>query len=239
MMTRLSAGKKWLAVVAAGVLGVSQAASAETINFDGVANGTDISNAYAGVTFSNPLGGGIFARSTSFAASAGNVVSVFETGFPQFDARWGAVDVVFSTLQQTVSIDAAPVAPFEFLGFLSKLPFIDAFDAAGNLLAADYYSGVLPDDVAEVGAYETLTVSSAAGNIAKVRFSSQAPTGGPATYGLFDNLTFSVGTGGGGGGGGQDPQPVPLPAAAWAGLALLGALGGCRRVKRARDAAPL
>ena len=223
---RLLAGSRIVFVIAACVGGLLvPAASADTINFDNVANGTVINSAYAGLTFSNPLGGDIYARSTSLAASPGNVVSILQTGIPAFHAGWGAVDVAFSSAQQNVSIDAAPGAPFEFLTPLTKLPFLQAFDAGGNLLAADYYSGALPDDSAEVGPYETLSISRTTADIAKIRFSVQNPLSGVSTYGLFDNLSYSVGTGGGGG----DPTPVvPLPAAVWAGLALCSAVGATR-----------
>ena len=67
---RLLAGSRIVFVIATCVGGLLvPAASADTINFDNVANGTVINSAYAGLTFSNPLGGDIYARSTSLAAS--------------------------------------------------------------------------------------------------------------------------------------------------------------------------
>ncbi|HLK49953.1 MAG TPA: hypothetical protein VKT49_17540, partial [Bryobacteraceae bacterium] len=72
------------------------------INFDNQADGTNIDHAYAGVTFSNPAGGAIpdtnvYARSVccGFAASGNNVVSVFQTGLPDFGAFYGAVEATF------------------------------------------------------------------------------------------------------------------------------------------------
>lgn len=174
---------------------VAQAAPG-LIHFDDAADGTMINTRYSGVTFTNPIGGNIYARNGSgFAPSSPNVVSVFATGLPQFDARFGAVDGSFATPVGTVSIDTRPVAPFEFLTALTKRPFLQAFDAADGLLGTVYYAGPLPTGVAEVGPTETLTFTSTANNIARVRFSTQNPTAPPAappTYGLFDNLRFDA-----------------------------------------------
>ena len=146
------------------------------------------------MTFSNPIGGSIYARDGSgFAPSAANVASVFATGFPYFDARFGAVDGTFASPVSTVSIDARPVAPIEFLTPLAKRPFLQAFDSAGALLGTVLYLGALPTTVAGVGPTETLTFTSTTNNIARVRFSTQNPNTAPTavpTYGLFDNLRF-------------------------------------------------
>src|SRR5882672_1201637 len=157
-------------------------ASAGQIDFDDAADGTVIHTRYPGVIFSNPIGGDIFARNGSgFAPSSPNVASVFGApGLPQFDARNGAVDGTFATPVGRVSIDARPVAPFEFLTALTKRPFLQAFDAAGTLLTTVYYAGALPTTVAGVGPTETLAFTSTGNNIARVRFSSQNP-GNPPT----------------------------------------------------------
>lgn len=169
---------------------------AAVINFDDAADGTVVNTRYSGITFTNPIGGNIFARNGSgFAPSVPNVVSVFGTGLPQYDARWGAVDGRFATPVGTVSIDARPVAPLEFLTPLTRRPFLQAFDAGNNLLGTVYYAGPLPTGVAEVGPTETLTFTSTANNIALVRFSSQNPGNPPTvppTYGLFDNLRYDA-----------------------------------------------
>ena len=165
------------------------------INFDDATNGAVINTRYAGVTFTNPIGGNIFARHGSgFAPSPPNVVSVFGTGVPAFDARFGAVDGRFATPVGTVSIDARPQAPVEFLTALTRRPFLQAFDAGGALLGTVYYAGALPTGGGAIGPTETLTFTSTANNIAVVRFSSQNPGSPPTvppTYGLFDNLCFS------------------------------------------------
>jgi hypothetical protein len=173
-------------------------AAPTTINFDDAADGTVINTRYPGVTFSNPNGVGgnvnIYARNGSgFAPSSPNVVSVFATGVPSFDARYGAVDGLFATPVGTVSIDARPVAPPEFAGSLSRKPFLQAFDSTGGLLGTVYYAGPLPTTGGGIGPAETLTFTSNSNNIAKVRFSTQNPGSPliyPPTYGLFDNLQF-------------------------------------------------
>ncbi len=177
--------------------GLSPWASAGQINFDDVADGTIVNTHYPGVTFSNPLHAtsNIFARAGSgFAPSSPNIVSVFRPpALAPFDARDGAVDATFATPVGSVSIDARPVAPLEFLTPLTRRPFLQAFDSAGNLIATVYYAGTLPNTVSGVGPMETLTVTSTGNNIARVRFSSQNPGNPPTvppTYGMFDNLRF-------------------------------------------------
>src|SRR5258706_16100797 len=83
--------RKWMAGVAFGLLIASSVAEATQINFDDVADGTIINTHYAGVTFTNPIGGNIYARyGFGFAQSPSNVVSVYATGFPYFEAVFGA-----------------------------------------------------------------------------------------------------------------------------------------------------
>lgn len=136
-------------------------ATAALIHFDDAADGAIINTRYPGITFTNPVGGNIFARNGSgFAPSSPNVVSVFGSSFPQFDARNGAVDGYLATPVASVSVDARPVAPFEFLTPLTRRPFLQAFDAANNLLGTVYYAGPLPTTVAGVGPTETLTFTS-------------------------------------------------------------------------------
>ena len=79
------------------------------IHFDDVADGTIINTHYPGVTFSNPMGGNIYARDGSgFASAASNVVSVFSTNFPFFDARYGGVQARFATPVRSVRIATRP-----------------------------------------------------------------------------------------------------------------------------------
>lgn len=166
------------------------------INFDDVADGTQINTHYPGVTFTNPIGGNIYARTGSgFAPSPSNIVSVVAAPtFPTFDARQGAVDAHFSTLMRVVKFDVRPVAPAEFLVALSRRPFLQAFDSGNNLLGTVYYSGPLPTNSSEVGPTETLVFASSSVNIATARVSSQNPsTNFPPTYVLPDNLRYDDG----------------------------------------------
>ena len=163
------------------------------MKFDDVADGAMINTRYPGVVFANPIGGNIYARRSLSASSPSNVVSVFGTGVPAFDARYGAVDAHLSTPVRVVKIDARPVAPLEFLGQLSRRPFLQAFDSANNLLGTVYYAGALPTGSGEIGPPETLTFASSANNIAVARWSVQNPLTPPGytpTYGLFDNFRF-------------------------------------------------
>jgi hypothetical protein len=171
-----------------------RSAVANKVSFDDAPDGTVINVRYPGVTFTNPIGGNVYARyGTGFAPSASNVVSVFATGIPAFNAFYGAVDAYLATPVGVVMIDVRPLAPPEFLTPLTKKPFLQAFDSANNLLGTVYYSGPLPTGGGELGAKEALTFSSPANNIAAVRFSVQNPSSspsGPATYGFFDNFRF-------------------------------------------------
>ncbi len=187
-----------LAAVFAVFFTLPQLGGAAVINFDDVGEGTAINTHYPGVTFSNPLNAAsnIFARSSaSFAPSSPNVVSVFgPPALPTYDARNGAVDATLATPVGFVSIDARPVAPFEFLTPLTRRPYLEAYTSSGALIGQVYYQGALPNTVAGVGPTETLSFTSTANNIARVRFSVQNPGSPPTvppTYGLFDNLNFS------------------------------------------------
>lgn len=215
-----------LAALAVASAFAAAPAQAVTINFDDVASGTNIASTYSalGVSFNNPLGGGIFAAFSSLAASAGNVVSVFASGVPAFDARDGAVEAVFSSLQRFVSIDAAILRLPEGLGTPANAPKLEVYDSGNNLIGVvnwDFAQDAQPGAGGFAG-YQTLDFTSAADSIAKIRFLSGQPGGSPSNFGLFDNLVFTAG-GGGGGGGGTVPEPGTLglmTAALLAGVAL-------------------
>src|SRR5581483_9037925 len=80
------------------------------INFDDVADNTIINTHYAGITFTNPIGGNIAARSgLGNAPSSPNVVCVTNGGTPPFfDSPFGAVDARLATPVRMVKIDARP-----------------------------------------------------------------------------------------------------------------------------------
>ncbi len=161
------------------------------LRFDDAAEAAVINTRYAGVVFTNPIGGDIYARVTQFAPSLSNVVSVFGSGLPMFDARYGAVDAHLTTPVSVVKIDARPVAPLEFMGTLTRRPFLQAFDSANNYITTVYYAGPLPTGGGEIGPAETLTITSPSANIATARWSVQNPgTTYPPVYGLFDNFQF-------------------------------------------------
>ena len=191
---RFSEGRPlFLTAVFTVLFALSQAAPAAVINFDDAADNAMINTRYPGITFTNPIGGNIFVRATGAAPSSPNVASVFAagTGLPQFDARNGAVDAILAAPVGRVSIDARPVAPLEFLTALTRKPYLEAYSTNGALIAQIYYTGALPTTSGGVGPVETISFTSAANDIARVRFSVQGPgnTGAiPPTYGVFDNL---------------------------------------------------
>jgi hypothetical protein len=179
--------------------------SDHVITFDDVPDGTAINTYYPLVTFSPvggtpgwaPTTGDIYARFDPFAESASNVVSLVppyspndptSSILPESDERAGKIQARFATLQMSVSIDALPILPPEWLGTPLNLPYLQAFDANGNLLGTAYY----PYSVSSpyYGTWQRLTVTSATNNIAYVQFSCQHSQGTIPVYGDFDRLEF-------------------------------------------------
>lgn len=218
--------------IGAGLSLLPLSASAVLINFDDVANATVINTAYSalGVTFNNPLGisasnpdsPNIFARSSTTNASAPNVVSVFGTGLPAFDARFGAVEAVFSQGQRQVSIDAAILRLPEGLGTPVNSPRLEIFDLSNVFITSVLwdFSQIPQPPAGGITAFQTLSFVSSADNIGKVRLLSGQPGGSPSNFGLFDNLVFTRGDNGGGGGTVPEPGTLVL---LLAGLGLTGA----------------
>jgi hypothetical protein len=180
-----------IALLAGWALVSVPAAHATTINFDDTTGNIDTH--YAGVTFSNPIGGDIFAVANTGAQSAPNTVSVFNSGVDCcFDARFGAVEALFATPQSIVSIDASPVLFVEPLGSTNR-PFIEFFDSSNTLLKEVLWSLPLPSVGA--GAYQTLSFNAGSSIIDHVIFSSQHISGQQDVFGQFDNLTFTAASG--------------------------------------------
>lgn len=192
--------------------------TATTINFDDVATGTVINTYYAGVTFSNPVGpADIYARSDHHAATSPNVVSVFQNGYPAFDARYGAVEAVFATPQRHVSIDAAIVRVPEGLSEPTNFPKLEIYNTAGAFVGnVGWDFGKIPQPpVGGITGFETLSYTSALDDIGKIRFLSGQPGGSPSNFGLFDNMVFT--------------STIPEPETYAMFLAGLGLLGWRRR----------
>lgn len=190
---------KWMSSLVLGVANIILVSTAQAtlIDFDNVADGTVINSVYAaqGVTFNNPLGNAdIYARSSSINASAPNVVSVFATGVPAFDARFGAIEAVFAAAEGKVSIDAAILRAPEGLGAPINFPKLEIYDTSNNLIAVvNWDFSVTPQPPAGgASAFQTLQYTSNVNNIGKVRFLSGQPGGSPSNFGLFDNLVFEA-----------------------------------------------
>lgn len=213
-------------------LALPRPARAATITFDGVASGTAINTFYQalGVIFTNPAttpGGDIFAVATSLAASAGNVVSVFSSGVPAFDARYGAVEAQFTTAVGQVSIDAAILRLPEGLGTPTNAPKLEIYTAAGFLTTVSWNFALNPQpDAGGFAGYQTLSYVAGTDSITKVRFLSGQPGGSPSNFGMFDNLTFASST--------QPPDNgVPEPGSLLL-MGTAGIVGFAARMKRRR-----
>jgi hypothetical protein len=174
--------------------------NATVITFDDVPDGTVIDTHYQskGVTFAMvtnskhrpPIwhSASAYARQTPNAESRPNVVSAVQTGGAAFDARSGGVQAKFAAPQLYVSIDAQAVPVPELLTAATNKPFIQAFDALGNVLYTTFYPPNYGDS--GYGSWQPLIVSSSSANIARVVFSCQH-LNEPDVFGLFDRLVFA------------------------------------------------
>ncbi len=208
------------AIAVSGLFMLVQAdAKAEVINFDDVANGTIIDTQYPGVTFGcvSCSSGHAFARDmaafgSSTAASGLNVVTLVApagSGLPgassltSFNTPLGALSATFATPQRTVSVDARPQLPLEFLGAVNNKPYMELYSStvqnASTLIARVLYPlnfgdpGYCSPNVSACGGvWQTLTFTSASDNIVSIRLSSQNSQGGAPVYADFDNLAFQT-----------------------------------------------
>jgi hypothetical protein len=155
-------------------------------------DGTIVDNTYGGngVAFTCIVcaSGHAYARySTGFG---NNGVSLFATGLPFFDARFGAVQATFASPRRWVSIDARAVLPPEYVGTPVAKPWMEAYDASGTFLGRMYYPLNYGDP--GYGGAQRLTVSMSSASIKTVRFSSQHFSSSPSVYGEFDNLRYNT-----------------------------------------------
>jgi hypothetical protein len=210
------------------VNGEPESAAAGQINFDNVPSGTIIDNAYPGVTLGCIVcgSGHAFARDmssfgSSTAATDPNVITLIgppgsgdtnASSLTSFDGRFGAVTVVFATPQKTVSIQARPQLPLEFLGSVNNKPYMEVYSSTTQnsstllgrvLYPLNYGTGgyCTTGNGGCGGPWQTLTFTSPSDNIVSMRLSSQTSQGGSFVYADFDNLTFET-----------TPPPVPLVA---------------------------
>lgn len=215
--------------VAAGLAIPAAQAAPTTINFDGAVN-TDISTAYAGLTFGAPFPGTGPVRTWNApnAHSGNNVLGLSgQNSFYAFNQSTGAIDIFFDSGVNAVSIAAAfLVATDQFLG-IAGLPFMSAYNSTTISLATriglDTWDIVgdacLGNNLCNSG-WDMLSVSSAANDIKAIRLSGFVnPGGGVSRLAMFDTLTFDRV---GGGGGGEVPEPSSLFLAGLAVVALWG-----------------
>ncbi len=217
-------------LLAAAAAFTAALAAPTTINFDGAVQ-TDITNAYAGLSFSAPLGGTVPVRTwTSPVADTGNNVLGLsgQNNFYAFNQSNGAIDIIFDTAVSFVSIRAAfVVATDAFLG-IGGTPFMAVYNSAtisaANRIGLEQWD--IAGDACLTGnfcfsGFDSLAFTSGAADIKAIRLSgSLAPGGGVSRQAIFDTLTYDR-VGGGGGGGGTVPEPSSLLLAGLAGAGLL------------------
>jgi PEP-CTERM motif len=224
---------------AGALLGSTAQAAVVTVDFDGATN-TDITNAYAGLTFNAPFPGSGPVRTwaLSSAHTAGNVLGLSgQNNFYAFNQSNGAIDIVFDTAVSSVSIAAAfLVGTDQFIG-IGGLPFMAVYNS--STISAATRIGLDSWDIAGdscltgnfcTSGWDTLAFNSSSNDIKAIRLTgSVASSGGVSRLALFDTLRYDTGNGGGGGGG--DGNHVPEPGSAMlASLALLGLWGVRRRL---------
>lgn len=219
-----------LTLLAAAALLAATAAQAQltTINFDGAAQ-TNIGNAYPGLTFNAPLSGTGPVRTWAApnAQTPGNVLGLSgQNNFYVFNQTNGAIDIVFDTPVNFVSIGSAFVVSTELYTQSTGNPFMAVYNSttvtAANRIGLDQWDrpadGCNTSTTFCVSGWDTLSFTSAANDIKTIRLTGFAPTAGTAArYAMFDTLTYGI-------------APVPEPSTLL--LSGIGALGLWLRRRR-------
>lgn len=180
-------------VLAALLFGTS--AQATVIDFDNVANGSVINNAYSnkGVTFSVLTADGVQnALAISSAAHSGSNVFGMSNKYAafgtMFDARTAIGVAKFTTGQTDVGIYAQAIpTPEQLLPALNK-PYLTAYDIDGKYLGAAYYP--VSEGQTGYGSFQRLAFHSDT-LIYSIHWSSQQNVAGSDhVYGTFDDVAF-------------------------------------------------
>jgi PEP-CTERM motif len=221
-----------LSTLALATLLASGAAQAQltTINFDGALQ-TDITHAYAGLTFSAPLGGTGPVRTWAApnAHTPGNVLGLSgQNNFYVFNQTNGAIDIVFDVPVNHVDLRAAFVVSTELYSSSTGNPFMAVYNS--TTISAANRIGLEQWDIAGdacntatsfcVSGWDNLSFTSTASDIKAIRLTGFAPTAGTAArYAMFDTLSYGV------------TSSVPEPSSLL--MSAVGALGLWLRRRRA------
>lgn len=209
--------------IAAALIAPAAQAAVVTLDFDGAVN-TDISSAYAGLSFNAPFAGTGPVRTWAApgAHTGGNVLGLSgQNNFYAFNQSSGAIDIVFDTAVSFVSVAAAfLIATDQFIG-IGGVPFLSAYNSttisAATRIGLDQWD--ITGDACLTGnfcmsGWDTLSVSSAGNDIKTIRLSGfLASSGGVSRRAMFDTLSYDRQNG-------TVPEPSSLLLASLAGAVL-------------------
>lgn len=161
--------------------------------FGGMADGTDVTIRYPGVTFKGYSGGDTYARKPKFgtAHAGSNVIST--VGNTAQDCALGEPDGIearFVAPQKQVYVWARPIAlPGSGFGATSKdTPYLRAYDANGHILAESTYPLNLLST--QNPPWQQLICTSGSTDIVSVLFSCTVNQGGTTMVAYFDDFAF-------------------------------------------------